>query len=97
MFLSRNKKNIMWIPPLICSYGTVHLGFSKILGKLAKYILRVHLKLINEGHQMMLMPCYCDFFLIFSIRAYVVGTHLNCIDKSMQFKWVPKTYAFIKK
>ena len=21
-FLSRNKKNIMWIPPLICSYGT---------------------------------------------------------------------------
>ena len=21
MYLSRNKKNIMWIPPLICSYG----------------------------------------------------------------------------
>ena len=21
MFLSRNKKNIMWIPPLICSYA----------------------------------------------------------------------------
>ena len=21
MFLWRNKKNIMWIPPLICSYG----------------------------------------------------------------------------
>ena len=29
------------------------------------------------------------FFLIFYIKAYVVGTHLNCIDKSMQFKWVP--------
>ena len=28
---------------------------------------------------------------------YVVGTHLNCIDKSMQFKWVPPTYAFLKK
>ena len=26
-----------------------------------------------------------------------MGTHLNCIDKSMQFKWVPTTYAFIKK
>ena len=26
------------------------------------------------------------FFLIFFIKAYVVGTHLNCIDKSMQFK-----------
>ena len=38
-------------------------------------------------------------FLIFFIKAYmyVVGTHLNCIDKSMQFKWVPTTYAFNKK
>ena len=26
---------------------------------------------------------------------YVVGTHLNCIDKLMQFKWVPTTYAFM--
>ena len=25
-----------------------------------------------------------------------MGTHLNCIDKSMQFKWVPTTYAFYK-
>ena len=38
----------------------------------------------------------CDF-LIFSIKAYVVGTYLNCMDKSMQFKWIPTTYAFIKK
>ena len=37
------------------------------------------------------------FFLIFFIKAYVVGTHLNCIDKSMQFKWEPTTYVFIKK
>ena len=29
---------------------------------------------------------YAIFFLIFFIKAYVVGTHLNCIDKSMQFK-----------
>ena len=34
------------------------------------------------------------FCLIFFIKAYVVGTHLNCIDKLMQFKWVPTTYAF---
>ena len=26
------------------------------------------------------------FFLIFFIKAFVVGTHLNCIDKSVQFK-----------
>ena len=36
------------------------------------------------------------FFLIFSMAAYVVATHLNCMDKLMQFKWVPTTYAFIK-
>ena len=26
------------------------------------------------------------YFLILFIKAYVVGTYLNCIDKSMQFK-----------
>ena len=36
-------------------------------------------------------------FLYFFIKAYVVGTHLNCINKLMQFKWVPTTYVFIKK
>ena len=36
-------------------------------------------------------------FLYFFLKAYVVGTHLNCIDLSMQFKWVPTTYACIKK
>ena len=51
---------------------------------------RVHLKKIqqrtyksNDAHVMFL-------------KVYV-GTHLNCIDKSMQFKWVPTTNAFIKK
>ena len=34
-------------------------------------------------------------FLYFFIKAYVVGTHLNCIDLSMQFKWVHTTYAFM--
>ena len=33
----------------------------------------------------------------FFIKAYVVETHLNCIDRSVQFKWVPTTYAFLKK
>ena len=36
-------------------------------------------------------------FLISFIKAYAGGTHLNCIDKSMQFKWVPTRYAFITK
>ena len=37
------------------------------------------------------------FLLIFFIKAYVVGTHLNCFDKSIQFKWAPPAYTFIKK
>ena len=36
-------------------------------------------------------------FVYLFTNAYVVGTHLNCIDVSMQFKWVPTSYAFIKK
>ena len=40
---------------------------------------------------------FCDFFPIFFIKAYIVATHLNCINKLMQFKWVSTTYAFIKK
>ena len=39
----------------------------------------------------MMMMC---FFFIFNIKASVVGTHLKC-DKSLQFKWVLTTYAFI--
>ena len=40
---------------------------------------------------------YAMFLCIFShffIKAYVVGTHLNCIDKLMQYKWVSMTYAY---
>ena len=40
----------------------------------------------------------------FLYKNIFVATHLNCIDKSMQFKffsmqfkWIPTTYAFIKK
>ena len=51
------------------------------------YLPRVHLKKDQER----------TYLMIFFVKAYVVGTHLNCIDKSMQFKWVPTTYAFIKK
>ena len=65
-------------------------------------ILKLHFKkkkknakdLSNNADAMFL---YVFFFLIFFIKAYVVGTHLNCIHKSMRFKWVPTTYAFIKK
>ena len=69
----------------------MRLGLSKILGKLVvkyvpTYILRVHLKekgpakaLSNDTYAMLLLLL---FFLIFLTKACVVGSHLNCIDKS---------------
>ena len=40
----------------------------------------------QRAYLMMLM----HFFLIFFIKAYVVGTHMNCIDLSMQFNRYPQ-------
>ena len=63
----------------------MRLGFSKLLGTLICgkicYLLRIHYK--KDQKKDLLDD---DLFLIFFIKAYVVGTHLNCIDKSMQFK-----------
>ena len=63
--------------------------------------LRVHLKDQQRAYLMMLMQCFCvcvcffpDFFFI---KAYIVGIHMNCMDKSMQFKWVPTKYAIMTK
>ena len=86
------------------NYRTVRLGFSKMLGKrVVKHVptctkgtLQNKKKNVKDL-SIMLMRCFCmSFFFIFFIKAYVVGTHLNCIDKSMQFKWVPTTYSFFK-
>ena len=53
----------------------------------------------SNAAYVMFFVCFFFFFfsLIFFIKAYVVGIHLNCIYLSMQFKWVPTTYAIIKK
>ena len=81
------------------NYRTVRLGFSKLLGtlscgKICIYLLKIHYKKDQKRTYLMMIM---QFFLTFFIKAYVVRAHLNCIDKSMQFKWVPTTYAFIKK
>ena len=70
------------------NYRTVRSGFSKLLttlicGKICIYLLRIHYKKDQKRtYLMMTMP----FFLNFFTKAYVVGTHLNCIDLSVQFK-----------
>ena len=77
-----------------------------MLGKLVvKYVptypkgtlLKQLQKTSNNAYAMFWYVFFFFFFFNFLYKAYVVGTHLNCIDKSMQFKWVPTTYAFMKK
>ena len=70
------------------NYHTVHLDFSKLLGtlicgKICVYLLRIHYKEDQKRTSLMMIM---QFFLIFFIKAYVVDTHLNCIDKLMQLK-----------
>ena len=63
------------------NYRTMRLGLSKLLGtlicgKICIHLLRIHYKKRSEKD---LFDYDCAiFFLIFFIKAYVVGTHLNC-------------------
>ena len=68
--------------------------FSKICIRLLK--VRLKNKIANDLFNGVFSYVFF-FFLIFVMRAYVVGTHFNCIDKSMQFILAPSTYAFTKK
>ena len=85
----------------------LRLDFSKMLEKnVVKYVSTYITCALKKGnkmqsaYQIMLMRCFSMFrffFLTFFLKAYVVGTHLNCIDLLMQFKLVPETCAFIQK
>ena len=63
------------------NYRTVRLGFSKLLEKLLKY-LPTYIKgtLKKRSAKDLSNYTYSILFLIFFIKAYVVGTHLNCIE-----------------
>ena len=70
------------------NHRTVRLGFSNlqdtlICGQICIYLLRLHYKKDQKRTYLMMTM---RFFLTFFTKAYVVGTHLNCIDLSMQFK-----------
>ena len=70
------------------NYRPVCLGFSKFLGtlscvKICINLLRVHNKKRSEKD--LFNDDNAIFFNFYFIKEYVVGTHLNWIDKSMQF------------
>ena len=80
-----------------CSNDDIFIGCDDRIGKMLHNIcmsaVAMSLRWANRGPW---ASCFC-FFLVFFIKVYVLSTHLNCIDKLMQFKWVPTTYAFMKK
>ena len=62
------------------NYHTVRLGFSKLLGtlicgKICIYLLWIHYKKDQKRTYLIMIM---RFFLIFFIKAYCKGTHLNC-------------------
>ena len=82
-------EDLFYIYRIRPNYRTVRLGFSKLqgifgCGKIRIYLLRIHY--LKKSEKALFDDNYAFFFLILFIKAYVVGTHLNCIDKSMQFK-----------
>ena len=68
----------------------------------SKYTYRIHLNYHTYPYKRTVKQ-FCNLqittsvLFVFFIKAYFVGTHLNSIDLSMQFKCVPSPYAFIKK
>ena len=58
---------------------------GKTCSKICICFLRAHLRKRSAKVLFDDVNAFC-FLLIFCIKAFAVGTHLNCIDKSMQFK-----------
>ena len=53
-------------------------------------------RLAEDFMRRLLMMLPRNLIVIDFIKAYTVGTHLNCLNLLRQFKWVPTIYAFIK-
>ena len=51
MFLCRNKKNIIWIPPLICSYDSPTIDNSEFLTLIMLNKLRYHAHFLLSANQ----------------------------------------------
>ena len=63
----------------------------------SNYRTHPYKRIVKQFRSLQITASVLCVYLFTHIKAYVVGTHLNCIDLSMQFKWVPTTYAFKKK
>ena len=72
---------------LCMNYGWMNVHMNNRLTYTVFDLITAHTPISVQSRNSIvfrLQPVY--FFLYFFTKAYVVGTHLNCIDKSMQFK-----------
>ena len=92
---------------IACSFYWIHRSYCRFCRALAQLLQKIYRirpnyrtypykRTVKQFHSLQITA---SVFLStsFFLKVYVVGTHFNCIDLSMQFKWVPTTYAFIKK
>ena len=70
----------------------MHSGFSQLLGKLVVKYVSTYTKATlkkRSAEDLWFLSMFLSFFLLFFFysdflyKAYDVGTHLNCTDKSM--------------
>ena len=83
------------------NYHTVRLNFFKITEQTYSKIHRIRAHFKEKSAEDFMRSVFNDAYAIlfsdFLYKAYVVGTRLNCLFLSRQFKQVPITYVFIKK
>ena len=60
------------------------------------YLITAHTPIRTYSSNFVILRLQPMYLYLLFIKAYIVDTHLNGLDKSRQFKWVPTTYAFIK-
>ena len=92
MFLWSKKRNIYLDNPVLPWIGNiVKKSTYRIQPNYRKYPYKCTVK------QFLSLQITASVLFVFFIKAYVLGTHLNCINFLMQFKWVPTKHASMKK
>ena len=94
MFSSRNKKNIMWIPSLICSYETVQIQISWLLHKPTYLDLDFLQRQSKSGFSRTRVNAWSTAFDSFFI---VTVSQLNLKENHLPLQLVPTKYdAFVQ-
>ena len=79
---------VAWGPFFCTALYVAHAGFLEIYCIGPNYCTYSYKRIVKQFPTLQITASV--LFVYFFIKAYIAGMHLNCIDLSMQFKWVPK-------